>query len=282
MKKIFMIAAALCATILMAEPTMAAENVAKPSKKEIRTKVTESYESFMECVDAKTPVLLMVDVLEFYEWTESLDEKSQELVDKEIDKWKNKNDDRFSVYSEYMDVASDVLIFEEFEDNDPQIVAFVYLDTVAELLSYDEMDAAKEKFVDYIVYLYMVSKDDSDNSYASQWMEYNPEGADIFVEKNIEFNEYEYLKYIGDHFEEDYTTMSESEMIRSYISHLEGIADSYEGGAMMEVMRHYIVVTYLIENVENGELMELFSTEWEEKNPERAELVYEALDILME
>ena len=106
-----MIAAALCATILMAEPTMAAENAVKPSKKEIRAKVVEEYESMMACVDAKSPVALMVEVHEFYEWTESLDEKSYEQTFKEVDRWLKKNKDTYGMYSEYIDAASDVIIF---------------------------------------------------------------------------------------------------------------------------------------------------------------------------
>lgn len=282
MKKIFMIAAALCATILMTEPTMAAENAAKPSKKEIRAKVTESYEAFMECVDAKTPVALVLEAFEFYEWNESLDEKSYALADKEIEKWKKKNDDRFSIYSEYMDAASDVILFEDFGDNDPKLTAFVYLDAVAEWLTYDDKDAATQVYADFVIYLYMVSQYEPTDSFAKEWTEYNPEGADVVAAGMDSYNEHTFMKYISAHFEEDYTTMSQKELMAAYITHLEGIADSYEEGALMDTIRHYMVLTHIIELVENGELMEQMSTEWEENNPERADLVYEALEIFSE
>lgn len=277
MRKIFMIAAALCATILMAEPTMAVENATKPSKKEIRAKVVEEYESMMACVDAKTPVALVVEAFEFYEWTESLDEKSYALVDKEVERWKKKNDDRFSIYSEYMDAASDVIIFEDFDDNAPKLTAFVYLDAVAEWLMYDDKDTATQVYADFVIYLYMVSQYESTDGFAKEWTEYNPDGADVIAAGLDTYNEHTFMKYIGAHFDEDYTTMSQKELMAAYITHLEGIAESYEDGTMMDTIRHYMVLTHIIELVENGELMEQMSSDWEKNNPERADLVYEAL-----
>lgn len=282
MKKIFMIAAALCATILMAEPAMAAEDTTKPSKKEIRAQVAESYDAILECAEAKTPMALVIEVFEFYEWTMSLDEKSQELVYKESDKWKKKNDAQFSIYSEYMDAASDVAIFEDFDDNDPKLTAFVYLDAVAEWLMCDDKDAATQVYADFVIYLYMVSQYESTDSFAKEWTEYNPDGAEILAAGMDMYSEHTFMKYVGAHFDEDYATMSQKELMAAYITHLEGIADSYEQGILMDTIRHYMVLTHIIELVENGELMEQMSTEWEEKNPERADLVYEALEIFSE
>ncbi len=277
MRKIFMIAAALCATILMAEPTMAAENTVKPSKKEIRAKVVEEYESMMACVDAKCPVALMVEVHEFYEWTESLDEKSYAQTFKEVDRWMKKNEDTYGMYSEYIDAASDVIIFEDFDDNDPKLTAFVYLDTVAEWLMYDDKDTATQVYVDFVIYLYMVSQYESTDGFAMEWTEYNPDGADVIAAGMDTYNEQTFMKYVGAYFDEDYTTMSQKELMAAYITHLEGIADSYEDGTMMDTIRHYLVLTHIVELVENGELMEQMSSDWEENNPERADLVYEAL-----
>lgn len=179
-----------------------------------------------------------------------------------------------------MDAAIDVILYEEFYDNDPKLSAFVYLDGVAELLSYGDKESATQVYVDFVIYLYSVSQNEETDSLAAEWTEYNPDGADVIAAGMDTYNEQTFMKYVGAHFDEDYSTMSQKDLMLSYITHLEGIADSYEHGTMMDTIRHYLVTNHIVEIVENDELMEQMTTEWQENNPERADIVYEALLML--
>lgn len=270
---------ALCAMALMVEPVVANEYDVKPTKKEIRAKVAEYFESQIMAAKAQTPVSVVMELISFFEWYLPLDDKSCEYADKQIDVWKRKNDKKYSMYRDYITASIAVLAEEDFKDHAPKLISYIYLDAVAEYSDWGNQEAATEMYYNYVVYTLSCSLDGYVPDHVSVWVDEKPDRAKLISGTISGYDHDTMMSIIGAHFEEDYSTMSANEQVASYVGHLDGIAECYDEGDNLDLYRHYIAIEHIVA-MGNNVLLESASSEWEEEYPERAELVYEALEKL--
>lgn len=270
---------ALCAMVLMVEPVVANEHDAKPTKKEIRAKVAEYFESQIMAAKAQTPVSVVMELISFFEWYLPLDEKLCEYTDKQMDAWKQKNDKKYSMYRDYITASIAVLAEEDFKDHAPKLISYIYLDAVAEFSEMHDYEAATEMYYNYIIYTMVCSMDGYMPDHVSVWAQENPDRAALIGGVLNEFDVEKMIGIIGNYFNESYSAISASVMSTLYVEHLEGIVDCYVNGEKLDMFRHYIVTNYLV-NLENASHLRGVSKEWETEHPERAKLLIEALEKL--
>ena len=276
MKRFLMCVVALCAMVLMVEPVVANEHDAKPTKKEIRAKVAEYFESQIMAAKAQTPVSVVMELISFFEWYLPLDEKLCEYTDKQMDTWKQKNDKKYSMYRDYITASIAVLAEEDFKDHAPKLISYIYLDAVAEFSEMHDYEAATEMYYNYVIYTMACSMDGYMPDHVSVWAQENPDRAALIGGVLKEFDVEKMIGIIGNYFNESYSAISASVMSTLYVEHLEGIVDCYVNGEKLDMFRHYIVANYLV-NLENASHLRGVSKEWETEHPERAKLLNEAL-----
>lgn len=91
-----------------------------------------------------------------------------------------------------------------------------------------------------------------------------------------------YIDNIGKDFNEDYLSMSESELRESYLLHIEGLATSYDESHEMNIARHLTILTLIIDLVEDKDAIVEVERRWKNDNPERIETFDEVYDIFFE
>ena len=279
MKNIFVYVVALCAIMTISEPVVAGEYDENPSKKEIRTLVAEYFEAQVAAAKAKAPVSISMELLSFLEWYLPLDEKLCEYTDKQMDAWKQKNDKKYSLYSDYITASIAVLLEENFEKHKPKLISYIYLDAVAEYSEMHDYEAATEMYYNYVIYTMVCSMDGYVPDHVSVWAQENPDRAALIGGVLNKFDVETLAGIIGNYFNESYSAISASVMSTLYVEHLEGIVDCYVNGEKFDMFRHYIVASYLV-NLENTSHLRGVSKEWETEHPERAKLLHEALGAM--
>lgn len=275
MKRVITFIVAVCLTTgVVAQPS-------QPSKKEISQRVVSSYYDITDCARYRMPISLLESIFAYSDWYVELSGSDMRCAEDEMQRWSRRHKLQKKRFKEYMDVALAMVTDENFDAYEPQTVANVYLDAVAELLGRGDVDAACDVLIDLYIYLsgYKVEMLVEESMLA--WQEYNPTGFDIIMNTPMPELESEHLiKCLGHYFGEDYSVMDDAMLVECYIRHIDGLAESQMAEHEMALVRHSLVISYLYTLPGDDSIYEGAIVEWAVSNPEKVQPLNQAIKTM--
>lgn len=284
MNKFFTIAAALMLSAIGVEPTVAqtAEYATQPTKKEIKTTVRECYDNVVLHTNNRTPVCIAEAVMDLYSWYEGVDDKSQAYFLKVMSKEEERTGKLMTEEQrEYCSAAIALITNEPPLMCDLNIMTDVYMDTVYECSVLKEnVEGGAWFLMDFMIYLALRGNDPS--VVLANWNEDNYLRYSL-VNEAIDGMTYDgmMLDYFKQWFDEDYSQMSEEELVETFIRHKEFTVEChYNYSSTMEAVRHLFAAN-VIRSYASEEAIAKADSVWKEENPEMAEKYYISVNELL-
>ncbi len=280
MKHFLTIAVALVLSAVAVEPAVA-QYAAQPSKKEIKTTVRESYDNVVNYAINRWPVLIISEEMSLYNWFDGFDDKTKDYILKVMSKEEKRAAKQMTEEQrEYCSSSMAIIMDEPSLTGDLGITTNVYMDTVYECCVLKEDVAGGSWYLmDFMIYLALRGEDPS--VVLANWSEDNSQRYEL-VNEAIDGMTYDgmMLDYFKRWFDEDYSQMSEEELVAAYISHKENAAGCYDEYDPMEACRH-LYASHVIRGYASEATLAKADAAWKAENPEMAGKYYDAIGDLL-
>lgn len=280
MKHFLTIAVALVLSAVSVESAVA-QYAVQPSKKEIKTTVRESYDNVVNYAINRWPVLIISEEMSLYNWFDGFDDKTKDYILKVMSKEEKRAAKQMTEEQrEYCSSSMAIIMDEPSLTGDLEIITNVYMDTVYECCVLKEDVAGGAWYLmDFMIYLALRGEDPS--VVLANWSEDNSHRYEL-VNEAIDGMTYDgmMLDYFKRWFDEDYSQMSEEELVAAYISHKENAAGCYDEYEPMEACRH-LYASHVIRSYASEETLAKADAAWKAENPEMAGKYYDAIGDLL-
>lgn len=270
MKTLFKTIAVACAALFIGATSVSAQ---QPSKSEIKETVTGHFENIYAYYNSNMPGTLTLECVELADFRETLDPKNYKLSHKVGEKWLKKIDDR-DAFQHYIELSLAVMLDTHIEDYATEEAIPAYYDAIYSLkhAGYDYM--ANLVTANYCIFLYTRDITEQHDAYLEAYRIASPARHKIITPL---FDSDEVLEEMQNWYEEDFDSMSQWDLINSYIDHLDAIGNCLAEGDMMEVTRHTIVMGNLTKMITDSETLDEAIRTWF-TNDEYAEITTEYFD----
>ena len=281
MKKSIIALAMVCAAIFSTQPLFAQQTIC-PSKKEIRETINTMSNSLIYYAQQHRPVSLIKQMMSLYDWYDGLDQSTHKYTLKQLSKWTQEHKEMIKEHNDYINITDEIFGSEQYDTYPTQSVVNIYLDTVYEYIGNGDTGSALKCFMECTTLLYYRRATGEEDTYTEVWAANNPNRAStIFSAIGELYTEEWFMANVGNRYGENYLAMSESELQESYIKHVEDLALSYNNQHWMDMTRHFTIITFIADLVEDVDILNEMEKRWIVDNPELAESLDEAYDIFL-
>lgn len=272
MKTLFQTIAVACAALFIGATSVSAQQ--EPSKSEIRATVTEHLDNMYAYYNTNMAGTYALECWDLFEYREMLDKKGDKVAQKATSKWLKQHKDSREAMKHYTVLSLGVVYEVDIEELDTKEAIQTYYDAIYSLKHAGYDDAANIVAANYYVFLYARG---CSTEHATNFEAYNEAYPNRHKVVSAIFEDEEVVAELKNWYEEDFESMSQWDLINSYIDHLDAIGNYLAEGDMMEVTRHTIVMGNLTKMITDSETLDEAIRTWF-TNDEYAEITTEYFD----